>query len=318
MIILDDTATSSENHGCAPNDRTIEMLLESGFILLDKAPGPSSHQVAAWARDLLDLDKLGHGGTLDPFATGVLPLLAGKSMRLTGKILTHDKSYIALFKLSKEVERDDVESAMKNLTGKVYNVPPEISAVRVQVRTRKISRFEILDFDGTSVLTHIECEAGTYVRTMARDLGLLMDSPVQLKELRRPTSGEFSLSQSVTMQQLADAYWLWNEKGDEAAIMRILHPIEDMLSDVPRIVVKDGAAAALSHGAPLLRPGIVSIPEDLGVGSEVLLVTIKGEAVALAKLVQPSKVIPEMTQGEVAKPNCVLMKEDTYPRSWKK
>ena len=120
------------------------------------------------------------------------------------------------------------------------------------------------------------------------------------------------------MQQLADAYWLWNQKGDEAAMMRILHPIEDMLSDVPRIVVKDGAAAALSHGAPLLRPGVVSIPEDLGVGSEVLLVTIKGEAVALAKLVQPSKVIPDMTQGEVAKPNCVLMKEDTYPRSWKK
>jgi H/ACA ribonucleoprotein complex subunit 4 len=91
-----------------------------------------------------------------------------------------------------------------------------------------------------------------------------------------------------------------------------------MLSDVPRIVIKDGAAAALSHGAPLLRPGVVSIPEDLGVGSEVLLVTIKGEAVALANLVQPSKVIPEMTQGEVAKPNCVLMREDTYPRSWKK
>ena len=89
-------------------------------------------------------------------------------------------------------------------------------------------------------------------------------------------------------------------------------------TDVPKIVVKDGAAAALSHGAPLLRPGVVSIPEDLGVGSEVLLVTIKGEAVALAKLVQPSKVIPDMTQGEVAKPNCVLMKEDTYPRSWKK
>ena len=200
----------------------------------------------------------------------------------------------------------------------MYNVPPEISAVRVQVRTRKISRFEILDFDGTTILTHIECEAGTYVRTMARDLGLLLDSPVELKELRRPSSGEFSLSQAITMQQLADAYWLWKENGDSSAIIRILHPVEDMLSGVPKVVIKDGAAAALSHGAPLLRPGVVSIPDDLGVGTEVLLVTMKGEAVALANLVQPSKVIPEMTQGEVAKPNCVLMKEDTYPRSWKK
>ena len=318
MIVLDAEAVTSPDHGVSPGDRTIDQLFESGFILLDKAPGPSSHQVSAWARDMIGLEKLGHGGTLDPFATGLLPLLSGKAMRLTGRILTHDKSYLAVLKIGREVEKTELEENMAKLTGKVYNVPPEISAVRVQVRTRKISRFEILDFDGTTVLTHIECEAGTYVRTMARDLGLLLDSPVELKELRRPSSGEFSLKQAVTMQQLADAHWLWKEKDDSSAIQRILHPVEDMLGGVPRIVIKDGAAAALSHGAPLLRPGVVSIPEDLGVGSEVLLVTIKGEAVALATLVQPSKVIPEMTQGEVAKPNCVLMKEDTYPRSWKK
>ena len=318
MIILDANAVTSPEHGCAPADRSIDQLFESGFILLDKAPGPSSHQISAWARDMMGLEKLGHGGTLDPFATGLLPLLAGKAMRLTGRILTHDKSYLAILKIGREVERTELDEKMSQLTGKVYNVPPEISAVRVQVRTRKISRFDILDFDGTTILTHIECEAGTYVRTMARDLGLLLDSPVELKELRRPSSGEFSLSQAITMQQLADAYWLWKENGDPSAIIRILHPVEDMLSGVPKVVIKDGAAAALSHGAPLLRPGVVSIPDDLGVGNEVLLVTMKGEAVALANLVQPSKVIPEMTQGEVAKPNCVLMKEDTYPRSWKK
>ena len=318
MIILEKDAKTSPDHGTIPSERTIEQLLESCFILLDKSPGPSSHQVSAWARDMMGLEKLGHGGTLDPFASGLLPLLSGKAMRLTGKILTHDKSYLAIFKFGKELDRNEIEDKMAMLTGKVYNVPPEISAVRVQVRTRKISKFDILDFDGTSLLTHIECEAGTYVRTMARDLGLLLDTPVELKELRRPTSGEFSLSQSITMQQLADAYWLWQEKGEEDAMLRILHPIEDMLSDLPRVVVKDGAAAALSHGAPLLRPGVVSIDEDLKVGTEVLLVTMKGEAVAIAKMSQNSKVIPDMNQGEVAKPNCVLMKEDTYPRSWKK
>ena len=318
MIILEKDAKTSPSHGCKPGERNVEQLLESCFILLDKSPGPSSHQVSAWARDMLGLEKLGHGGTLDPFASGLLPLLSGKAMRLTGKILTHDKSYLALLRFGREVEREELEENMAMLTGKVYNVPPEISAVRVQVRTRKISKFEILDFDGSSVLTHIECEAGTYVRTMARDIGLLLDTPVELKELRRPTSGEFKLSQAITMQQLADAYWLYKEKGDETAIMRVLHPIEDMLSDLPKIVVKDGAAAALSHGAPLLRPGVVSIDDDLKVGTEVLIVTIKGEAVAIAKMSQTSKVIPEMTQGEVAKPNCVLMKEDTYPRSWKK
>jgi H/ACA ribonucleoprotein complex subunit 4 len=318
MIILEKDAKTSPEYGTIPSERTIEQLLESCFILLDKSPGPSSHQVSAWARDMMGLEKLGHGGTLDPFASGLLPLLSGKAMRLTGKILTHDKSYLALFKFGKDLELNEIEEKMAMLKGKVYNVPPEISAVRVQVRTRKISKFDVLDFDGNSLLTHIECEAGTYVRTMARDLGLLLDTPVELKELRRPTSGEFSLSQSITMQQLADAYWLWQEKGEEDAMLRILHPIEDMLSDLPRVVVKDGAAAALSHGAPLLRPGVVSIDDDLNVGTEVLLVTMKGEAVAIAKMSQNSKVIPDMNQGEVAKPNCVLMKEDTYPRSWKK
>jgi H/ACA ribonucleoprotein complex subunit 4 len=318
MIVLEKKPETSSTHGCKPEDRTIEQLLNAGFILLDKAPGPSSHQVSAWARDFMGLEKLGHGGTLDPFATGVLPLLAGKAMRLTGSILTHDKSYLAVLKFSKEFTREQLEEAMTLLRGKVFNVPPEISAVKVQVRTRKISKFKILDIDDKLVLTHIQCEAGTYVRTMARDLGLLLDMPVELKELRRPSSGKFTLAQSVTMQQLVDAHWLWKTKHDESGMRKILHPLESMLADLPVIVVKDGAAAALSHGAPLMRPGIVSIPDGLGKGSEVLITTIKGEAVALANLSEPCKVIPSMTKGQVAQAHTVLMREDTYPRSWKK
>jgi len=318
MIILESNTETLAEHGSAPDARTIDQLLEGGFILLDKAPGPSSHQVSAWARDLFGLEKLGHGGTLDPFATGVLPLLAGKAMRLTGTILTHDKSYLAIFKVHGGIDRSALDDAMSNLTGKVYNVPPEISAVRVQVRTRTIYEFKILDIEGESVLVSIKCEAGTYVRTMARDLGLLLNTTVELKELRRPSSGEYTLAQSVTMQQIADAYWLWKERGDETAMRRILHPVETLLLDLPRIVIKDGAAAALSHGAPLLRPGLVSIAEDLKAKQEVLIVTQKGEVVALAKLSVTGSTIQEMKQGEVAKPHTVLMKQDTYPRSWKK
>jgi len=318
MIILESNTETSAEHGSSPDARTIDQLLEGGFILLDKAPGPSSHQVSAWARDMFGLEKLGHGGTLDPFATGVLPLLAGKAMRLTSTILTHDKTYLAIFKVHGGIDRSALDDAMSNLTGKVYNVPPEISAVRVQVRTRTISEFKILDVEDESVLVSIKCEAGTYVRTMARDLGLLLNTTVELKELRRPSSGEYSLAQSVTMQQIADAYWLWKERGDETAMRRILHPVETLLLDLPRIVIKDGAAAALSHGAPLLRPGLVSIAEDLKAKQEVLIVTQKGEVVALAKLSVTGSTIQEMKQGEVAKPHTVLMKQDTYPRSWKK
>ena len=91
-----DNSSKGSTHGINPEAMTIEQRLNSGFILLDKPPGPTSHQIASWVRDLLGLERLGHGGTLDPFATGVLPLMAGKSMKLTKGVLKTDKSYLSL------------------------------------------------------------------------------------------------------------------------------------------------------------------------------------------------------------------------------
>ena len=126
------------NHGIDPENLSIEQRLASGFILLDKPPGPTSHQIASWVRDLLGLERLGRGGTLDPFATGVLPLMAGKSMKLTKGILKTDKTYIAVLKFAQETKAEALNEVIDKLTGRIYNVPPEISAVKVQVRTRKI------------------------------------------------------------------------------------------------------------------------------------------------------------------------------------
>ena len=136
--------------------------------------------------------------------------------------------------------------------------------------------------------------------------------------LRRPSSGEFSLKQAITMQQLADAYWLWKEKDDSSAILRVLHPVEDMLSGVPKIVIKDGAAAALSHGAPLARPGIVKASAGTKAGSTVLIETLKGEAVSIAELTIDSDALPEIDSGEIAIPKSVLMSPGTYPQTWTK
>ena len=89
--VLDSKPTTDDAFGTVPDERTLEQRLASGFILVDKPAGPTSHQLAAWARDLLGLDRLGHGGTLDPFATGVLPLMAGRCMKITNKILKHKR-----------------------------------------------------------------------------------------------------------------------------------------------------------------------------------------------------------------------------------
>ena len=314
--VLDESPTTDASFGTAPDDRTLEQRLASGFILVDKPAGPTSHQLAAWARDLLGLERLGHGGTLDPFATGVLPLMTGRCMKITNKILKHQKTYIAVFRFRTMPYIEELQATMATMTGRIYNVPPEVSAVKVQVRTRTIHAFELLDTGGHDAVARITCEAGTYIRTMARDMGLLLNTPVSLKELRRETSGMFDLDHCITMDQLADAVWLWKECGQADALNAIIHPIEKLLVDVPRCTVKDSAVAALSYGAPLLRPGLVSIPAGLKKGTELLVTSLKEEAVGFVKLKTDSDDIPSMESGELARPSMVLMDTEVYPRRW--
>ncbi len=317
MIHIDNEAKTSAAHGCKPLQRSIEELLEAGMIVIDKPTGPNSHQVSAWARDILGVEKLGHGGTLDPFATGVLVLLSGRSMRLTKKVLSHDKTYVGILRAPRDFDTDALSRAITQLSGQVYNVPPEISAVKIQVRSRRMHT-RLVDVDGRDAAIEVICEAGTYIRTFARDLGLLLGHPVELKELRRTQSGRFTEPQSITLQDLKDAFWLWREKGDEIALRRILSPIEALVSEIPEIIVKDGAAGAIAHGAPLMRPGIVSIAEELERGDTVRLMTMKGELVAIASMLTRSEMITEMNEGEVARPDSVFLPSETYPRAWKK
>lgn len=312
-ISLSQASTSAE-HGKRPEARNLEERMKAGIILLDKAAGPTSHQLTSWAKELLGLEKMGHGGTLDPFATGVLPLLLGKSMRLTSGLLAHEKTYVAVLRVHGGLDLEKLDAAIQQQRGRIYNIPPDISAVKVQVRTRRIDRIEILDYDSEYIVLEIECEAGTYIRTMARDIGLLIGKNTELVELRRTASGIFSIDDCITMQQLADAWWLYREKGDESAIMQIIQPMELLVESRPSLVIKDGAAASISQGAPLLRPGLVSMPDGLKPGEEVSLHSIKGELVATAEMLLGSEEILAVEQGEIARSTAVLMPTGVYPR----
>ena len=316
-ITLGDVAKSTQ-HGLNPEELTIEQRLASGFILLDKPPGPTSHQIASWVRDLLGLERLGHGGTLDPFATGVLPLMAGKSMKLTKGILKTDKTYIAILKFAEDTTQEKLVEILTSLTGRIYNVPPEISAVKVQVRTRRIHQFELIESNQKEAIVKIACEAGTYIRTIARDIGLLLGYKVELKELRRENSGRFTLCDCVTLQEIADAVWLWKECNNPNAINKIIHPTEKLLIDKPYIVVKDSAASALCHGAPLLRPGLLEVSDKLSSGLEVAAFTSKNEIVGIVKMSKGFEEINSSSNGEIGKPVMILMEQERYPPQWNK
>lgn len=315
-LLLDSEAISEPKYGCSPNDRSIEQLLDGGWILIDKPAGPSSHQLAAWAREMLGVEKLGHGGTLDPFATGSLILLSGRAMRLTGRILKGEKTYHCIFKLPKDISDDDLINNISKLTGRIHNVPPIESAVKVQVRQRTINEFNIIERNDRILLCTIDCEAGTYVRTLARDLGLLLGGDVELIELRRGKSGSFSENDAITMHQLSDAIYLWKNHNNAEGMKKIIQPVETLLENIPKICIKDGAAAALSHGAPLARPGVVGLNPGVKRGDEVAIITMKHEIVCLASMSVNGDDVKNMTGGEIARPNLVLMPPQTYPKRW--
>ena len=201
--IIDSSATTDSSHGSPVWHRSLEERLDAGLILIDKPAGPTSHQVAAWAKEILGIDHLAHGGTLDPFATGLLTLMTGRARRLTSQVLSHDKEYVGVLKVGGEANMAALEDAIHSLRGEIYNVPPSESAVKVQVRTRRIRAFEILDTNERLAAIRVACDAGTYVRTLARDLGLMIDCPIQLVELRRTRSGRFT-EEEVTEEEVTE------------------------------------------------------------------------------------------------------------------
>ena len=300
------------------NQQTSEPDFSSGFILIDKPHGPTSHQITAWIRDSLGLKRLGHGGTLDPFATGVLPMMYGKAVRLTSMILEHDKEYIALFRFSSEIDEGNIKNCIKRLSGKIFNTPPEISAVKVQVRTRKIHEAELLEIEGKQALIRISCEAGTYIRTYAKDMGLILGKKCDLIELRRTKSGKFEEGSCVSLSQFADAIWKWKNMSNPGALQKILYPLNELLSETPQIVIASGAISAIAHGAPLMRPGIISASKKIEKDKRISLIKPTGEIVAIAKSLVNADDIEMMESGIVAHPEIVFVQTEDHPPQWKK
>ena len=284
----------------------LEAALEKGgIVVLDKPLGPTSHQVSAWARDILGVEKLGHGGTLDPEASGVLLLLIGPAMRLTSLILKHPKTYVAAFRFVGGIP-EGAETILSSFVGVTYNVPPEISAVKVQVRSRRIESVEVNSSIGDVLLATIACEAGTYIRTIARDIGLLTGTSCSLVELRRTHSGRFSENEAIALEDLKDVLKA-SEEGQHQGLDRVVHSIAAVLEHLPAAIIRDSAAERVAHGSPLMRPGVVAI-EDASLGAEtVVLRTQDGTPIALAEWCIPPAKWVEMSNGEVFQPRTVLV-----------
>lgn len=315
--MIKTAASTNVHYGKAPGQRSVRELLNNGFINLDKPAGPSSHQVVAWVKEALELEKAGHGGTLDPAVTGVLPVALGDAARALQVLLVAGKEYVALMKLHKQVDEKKIREACASFIGKISQMPPLRSAVKRVRRTREIYYLEILEIQGTEVLFRVGCEAGTYIRTLCVDIGKKLGCGSQLIELRRTRVGNITEETAVTLQDVKDAYLFWKEEGVDTEVRKMILPMERLLEVVPKVIVRDSAVDALCHGANLAIPGVVEIDEmDSGVIAAV--VTLKGEGVALVKMQIPSVQVIEKDTGICASLERVLMNKGTYPSIWKK
>ncbi|KAK3431545.1 hypothetical protein EUGRSUZ_E03348 [Eucalyptus grandis] len=291
-----------------------------GVLNLDKPANPSSHEVVAWIKRILRVEKTGHSGTLDPKVTGNLIVCIDRATRLVKSQQGAGKEYVCVARLhSKVPDVAKVARALETLTGAVFQRPPLISAVKRQLRIRTIYESKLLEYDVDRhlVVFWISCEAGTYVRTLCVHLGLILGVGGHMQELRRVRSGiSGEKDNMVTMHDVMDAQWLYDNYRDESYLRRVIMPLEVLLTSYKRLVVKDSAVNAICYGAKLMIPGLLRFENDIEVGEEVVLMTTKGEAVALGIAEMTTAVMATCDHGVVAKIKRVVMDRDTYPRKW--
>lgn len=303
-------------YGCKPQDRDIETHIKNGLIILDKPKGPTSHQVAAWVRDIFNLKKAGQSGTLDPGVTGVLPILLENSTKIIPALIHGKKEYVCLMQLHTSIPEKRLIDTIQSLTGKIKQMPPVKSAVKRRLRTREIYNINILEIDDKYVLFKAEVEAGTYIRTLCSDIGKKLKTTAHMQELRRIEANSFNESESHTLQDVKDAWEFYNSKKDERYIRDIIKPIEYGVTHTPKIMIKDTAVSAICHGAPLHIGGISKYTEDIKTDDTIAIMSLKGELIALAKSTIDSTSIQKNKNGIAAMVTRVIIPENTYPRTW--
>jgi H/ACA ribonucleoprotein complex subunit 4 len=311
------SAKTNPHYGKSPDERTVKELLSNGFINLDKTSGPTSHQVVSWVKEILEIDKAGHGGTLDPAVTGVLPTAIGDATRALQVLLLSGKEYVGIMRLHKNVEKKKINEVCKGFVGEIYQTPPLRSAVKRVRRKRCIYYFEIIQIKGSEVLFRVGCEAGTYIRTLCDSIGKKLGCGAHLAELRRTRVGSITEESSVTLQDVKDAYIFWKD-GDETEIRSKIHPMEKLLNHMPKIVIRDSAVDALCHGANLAIPGVVEVDTEIKKGDMAAVITLKGEGVALVHSLLSTEEMIQKDTGLCATLERVLMNKGTYPSVWKK
>lgn len=278
-----------------------------GWVVLDKPMGMTSTQAVGAVRRLFEAQKAGHAGTLDPLATGILPIALGEATKTVPFAVDGEKAYRFTVRFGAETDTDDaegkvvrtsdvlptledIENVLPDFTGEISQVPPAFSAIKVDgnraydlARAGEVVELEprwivvddlrLVDMpDATTAVLEAECGKGTYVRALARDIGRVLGSAAHVIALRRTRVGSFDEAVSVQLSALQEA-------AEAGEIGQLLQPVEAALDDLPGVSVGPNDAASLARGQAVLVRG-----RDAPVLNGAAYAHFKGRILALGEL----------------------------------
>ena len=301
--------------GNPPNERNFQQMIKRGVLIIDKISGPTSHEVVAWVKKLMEIDNVGHGGTLDPGVTGVLPVCLEESTKIVQALLDSGKEYITVMRTHETIPEKRIKEILNLFVGEIYQRPPLRSAVSRRLRTRTIYGIDYIEGDGRNWLFKVKCQSGTYIRKLCSDVGEVLGGGAHMQELRRTRSGPFVEDQSITLYDLVEAIDLKKE-GDEKPLTAFIHPVEEALSLLPHVWVRDSAVEALCTGAQLAIPGILRFESGIQKNELIAVMTQRDEAVALMRAEMDENEVSKVEHGIAAIPERVIMHRGLYPKKW--
>ncbi|MFT4326072.1 MAG: RNA-guided pseudouridylation complex pseudouridine synthase subunit Cbf5 [Candidatus Woesearchaeota archaeon] len=303
---------TNPQYGCAPENRSYEDLVRYGIVNINKPKGPTSHQVSEYVKKILHVKKAGQSGTLDPGVTGVLPVGTDRGTRVLRVLLKAGKEYVCLMHVHDDFGEEHIRKVMHKFVGEIKQLPPIKSAVKRQIRTRKVYYIDIIEISGREVLFKVGCQAGTYIRKLCDDIGKALGGGAHMAQLVRTKVGMFTLGTSVTMQDFSDAIAKKDVSDD---YKQYLLPIESAVAHIPKIWVHDSAIDALCNGSYLAVPGIAKFESTVS-DSWVAVLSLKGELIGLGSALMSAKKITSAEKGFAVKMDTIIMEIGTYP-NWR-
>jgi len=291
-----------------------------GWIVLDKEVGMTSTQAVGAIKRLFSCKRAGHAGTLDPLASGCLPIALGEATKTVPFVMDGRKTYSFTVRWGEERDTDDadgrvvavsdarpdraaIEALLPRYTGTVSQVPPQYSAIKIdgeraydlardgetvdlEARPVEIHRLELVNVpDADHAEFRAECGKGTYVRSLARDIGRALECLGHIKALRREAVGSFSQNDMISLEQLTAM--CHRAAAGEASLADALLPVETALDDIPALAVARADAARLQRGQAVLLRG-----RDAPIFRGTVYVTVSGQLVALAE-VDRGEIVPK-------------------------